>query len=122
MHVQRVTERSAQTRSLSRPTVDWSVTPCETHGGVADTRNLPSPTGYEPKLTQSGDFEPQEIELDKNLGTDPQPLRIESDRNPGKDLQLRRIELDRNIGTDPYQVPERILRSYHRRYGGDLKC
>ena len=38
-----------------------------------------SPTGYEPKMTQSDDFEP------------------------------RRIELDRNIGTDPYQIPERIL-------------
>ena len=44
--------------------------------------------------TQSGDFELQGIELD---------------RNPGKDLQHRRIELDRNFGTDPCQIPERIL-------------
>ena len=56
--------------------------------------NSASPTGYEPKLTQSDDFEHQGIELD---------------RNPGTDLQPRRIELDRNIGTDPYQMPERIL-------------
>ena len=48
------------------------------------------PTGYEPKLTQSGDFEPQEMELD---------------RNPGKHVRPRRIELDRNIGTDPHQKP-----------------
>ena len=53
-----------------------------------------SPTGYEPKLIQSDDFEPQRIELDRHLG---------------KDLQPRRIELDRNIGTDPYQILERIL-------------
>ena len=45
-------------------------------------------------MTQSGDFEPQEIESDRNLEEDLQPLRI---------------ELDRNIGTDPYQIPERIL-------------
>ena len=66
---------------------------CETHGGVADTRNLHLPQVM-PTLTQSGDFEPEGIELD---------------RNPGKDLQPRRIELDRNIGTGPYQIPERIL-------------
>ena len=53
-----------------------------------------SPTGYEPKLIQSDDFEPQRIELDRHLG---------------KDLQPRRIEFDRNIGTDPYQILERIL-------------
>ena len=68
--------------------------PCKTHGGVADTRKSASPTGYEPKSTQSGDSEHQGIELDRNLG---------------KDLQPRRIELDRNIGTAPYQIPERIL-------------
>ena len=39
-----------------------------------------SPTGYEPKLTQSGDFEPQGIELDRNPETDLQPRRIEPDR------------------------------------------
>ena len=38
-----------------------------------------SPTGNEPKLIQSDEYE------------------------------LQGIELDRNIGTDPYQIPERIL-------------
>ena len=38
-----------------------------------------SPTGYEPKMVQSDDFE------------------------------RGRIELDRNVGTDPYQIPEIIL-------------
>ena len=38
-----------------------------------------SPTGYEPNMVQSDDFEP------------------------------RRIEIDRNIGKDPCQIPERIL-------------
>ena len=38
------------------------------------------------------------MELDRNLGTDPQP---------------RRIELDRNIG-DPYQIPDRILGDDHQ--------
>ena len=76
---------------LSRPILDWSMKPCETQGGYTKSA---SPTGYWPKLTQSGDFEPQEIESDRNLE---------------EDLQPRRIELDRNIGTDPYQIPERIL-------------
>ena len=53
-----------------------------------------SPTGFDPKLTQSDDVEARRIELDQNPGTDPQP---------------RRIELDRNIGTDPKEIPERIL-------------
>ena len=48
-----------------------------------------SPTGHEPKLIQSDDFEPQEIELDRNLGTD---------------LQPGRIELDLNLRTDPHQI------------------
>ena len=45
---------------------------------------IPSPTGYDPKVIQSVDLEP------------------------------RRIELNRNIGTDPYQIPERILGDHHR--------
>ena len=69
--------------------------PCGTHGGVAGgyTKSA-SPTGYEPKITQSDDIEARRIELDRNLGTD---------------LQPRRIEFDRNMGTDPYQIPERVL-------------
>ena len=59
-----------------------------------------SPTGYEPKVIQSDDFEPRRIELDRSFGTD---------------VQLRRIELDRNIGTDPYQIPEGILGDHHQK-------
>ena len=57
-------------------------------------------TTREPKLTQSGDFERQGIELD---------------RNPGKDLQSRRIEPDLNLGTDPYPIPERLLGDDHQK-------
>ena len=39
-----------------------------------------SPRGYEPKLNQSDDFELRRLELDRNLGTDPQPLRFELDK------------------------------------------
>ena len=67
---------------LPRLILDWIKKFCEFHGGVADTQKSASPTGYEPKLTQSDDFEARRIELEK---------------------------LDRNIGTDPYQIPERIL-------------
>ena len=56
--------------------------------------NMHLPQVMSPIRTQSGDFEPQGIELD---------------RNPGKDLEPRTIELDRHIGTDPFQIPERIL-------------
>ena len=56
--------------------------------------NSAPPTGDEPKVVQSDDFEP------------------------------RRTEHDRNLETDPYQITERILgdhyqKSYHRRYGGN---
>ena len=70
--------------------------PCENHGIYTKSA---SPTGHEPKLIQSDDFEPQRTELDRNLGTD---------------LKPRRIELDWNIGTDPYQTPERILGDDHQ--------
>ena len=65
--------------SLTGPISAHSGSECETlrdprrSGGYTKSA---SPTGYA-KLTQSGDFEPQGIELD-----------------PGKDLQPRRIELD----------------------------
>ena len=36
------------------------------------------------------------------------------DRNLGTDLQPRRIELDQNIGTDPEQIPESILGDDHQ--------
>ena len=42
------------------------------------------------------------------------PRRIEWDRSLWKDLQPRRIELDQNIATDPYQIPDRILRDDYR--------
>ena len=58
-------------------------------GGYTKTA---SPSGYEPKLTQSGDFL-KELSWTEILGL----------------IYSRRIELDRNIGTDPYQIPERIL-------------
>ena len=56
--------------------------------------NSAPPTGHEPKVVQSDDFEPG------------------------------RTEHDRNLETDPYQITERILgdhyqKSYHRRYGGN---
>ena len=43
-----------------------------------------SPTGYEPKITQSDDFEPRRIELDRNIGTDPYQM---SERTQGGDYQ-----------------------------------
>ena len=83
--------------SLSCPISAHCGLDCETlqdpqrSGGYTESA---SPTGYEPKLIQSDDFEPGGLELDRNLGID---------------LQPRGIELDRNMGTDPYQIPGRIL-------------
>ena len=39
----------------------------QAHGGVADTLNLHLPQVNEPKITQSDDFEPRRIELDRNI-------------------------------------------------------
>ena len=58
------------------PELDQEPRDSRRSGGPTDPA---SPTGYEPKVVQTDDFEP------------------------------RRIELDRNLETDPYQIPERIL-------------
>ena len=62
---------------------NWIKKPCESHGRFSKSA---SPTGHEPKLIQSHDFEPLRIELDRNLGTDPNqiPERILGDdyQNP----------------------------------------
>ena len=42
---------------------------------------IPSPTGYEPKVIQSDDLEPRSIELDRNLGTDPNQIQERFMRN-----------------------------------------
>ena len=93
--------QNTSTRSLSptslvfRPSSPSPSCPISAHSGLEygtlrDPRRSggytesASPTGYEPQITLSDDFEP------------------------------RRIELDRNLGTVPYQIPERILGDDYR--------
>ena len=64
----------------TRPSVHDEYFPCDGPRQGGRSTQIPSLTGYEPKLIEPEDLEP------------------------------RRIELDRNLGTDPYQVQERFMR------------
>ena len=58
--------------------------PCDVPRQSGGSTQIPSRTGYEPKVIEPEDFE------------------------------TRRIELDRNLGTDPYQIQERFVRNNYQ--------
>ena len=60
--------------------------PCDVPRQSVGSTQIPSLTGYEPKLIETEAVKPE-------------------------DLKPRKIDLDRNLGTDPYQIPERLMRS-----------
>ena len=60
--------------------------PCDVPRQSGGSTQIPSLTGYEPKLIETEAIEPE-------------------------GLEPRKIELDRDIGTDPYQIQERLMRS-----------
>ena len=70
----------------TRPSVHDEYLPCDVPRQSGGSTQIPSPTGYEPKLIETEGIEPE-------------------------DLEPRKIELDRNLGTDPYQIHEKLLRS-----------
>ena len=63
--------------------------PCDVPPQRGGPTQIPSPTGYEPKLIEAEAIEPEYLEA-------------------------RKIELERNLGTDPYQIQERKMRSDFR--------
>ena len=66
-------------------------TPCDVPRQSGGPTQIPSLTGYEPKLVENKAFDTEAIEPE--------------------DLEPRSIELDRNLGTDPYQRQERFMRN-----------
>ena len=65
--------------------------PCDVPRQSGGSTQIPSLTGYEPKLVEVKAIETDAIELE--------------------DLEPRRIELDRNLGKDLYQLQIRFMRN-----------
>ena len=70
----------------TRPLARDPYLPCDVPRQSGGSAQIPSLTGFEPKLIETEAIEPE-------------------------DLEPRKIELDRNLGTDPYQIQERLMRS-----------
>ena len=68
--------------------------PCDVPRQSSGSTQIPSLTGYAPKV------------IETNV--------IETEAIGPEDLQPRRIELDRNLGTDPYQIQKRFVRENHQ--------
>ena len=70
----------------TRPLVHDEYLPFDVPRQSGGSTQIPSITGYEPKLIETKAVEPE-------------------------DLEPKKIELHRNLGTDPYQIQERSTRS-----------
>ena len=69
----------------TRPLVHDEYLPCDVPRQSGGSTQIPSLTGYEPKLIETEVIEPE-------------------------DLEPRKFELDRNLGTDPCQIQGRLMR------------
>ena len=77
----------SSSRSLTHSPDLWVLdpyTPCDDPRQSGGSTQIPSLTGYEPKVIEPNDLEPRRIELDRNLGTD---LHQTQERILGDDYQ-----------------------------------
>ena len=73
----------------TRPSVHDEYFPCDGPRQGGRSTQIPSLTGYEPKLIEPEDLEPRRIELDRNLGTDPYQVQERFVRDNYQNLSLK---------------------------------
>ena len=73
----------------TRPSAHDEYFPCDGPRQGGRSTQIPSLTGYEPKLIEPEDLEPRRIELDRNLGTDPYQVQERFVRDNYQNLSLK---------------------------------
>ena len=88
--------------TLTRLLVHDELFPCDVPQQSDGSTQIPSGTGYKPRVVDTTVIETEAIEPE--------------------DLKPRRIELDRNLGADPYQLREGFMRdNYQNPFAEDVE-
>ena len=86
--------------------------PCEDPRQRGGSTQIPSLTGYEPKVIKPENLEPRRIELDRNLGTDPYQTQERIMGNNYQNPISKDMDEFGNVGVEMFHVQSQVHSDY----------
>ena len=96
----------------TRPWAHDPYLPCEVPRQSGGSTQIPSPTGYEPKVIEPKAIEPRRIELDVNLGTDPYQIQDMFMGNNYQNLNAEDVDEFGKVGAEMSYIQSQMHSDY----------